>query len=122
MPQRTCVTLSRRVQSGMIGTGAFRFKSGTPNTRVELVRFPAYWGSAAPLDGVVMTWYEGTAPQVLAAFLPASEGPMRVLGRDIIVHTMSAAPHDRYLYVAAWDEAPLRVVELEPRARPEVAS
>jgi len=54
------------VQSGMIGTGAFRFKSGTPNTRVELVRFPAYWGGAAPLDGVVMTWYEGTAPQVLA--------------------------------------------------------
>jgi len=54
------------VQSGMIGTGAFRFKSGTPGRRAELVRFPAYWGGAAPLDGVVMTWYEGGAPQVLA--------------------------------------------------------
>jgi peptide/nickel transport system substrate-binding protein len=54
------------VQRRMIGTGAFRFKSGAPNRRVELVRFPAYWGGAAPLDRVVMTWYEGTAPQVLA--------------------------------------------------------
>lgn len=54
------------VAGGMIGTGAFRFKSGTPNRRVELVRFPAYWGGPAPLDRVVMTWYEGSAPQVLA--------------------------------------------------------
>lgn len=54
------------VASGMIGTGAFRYKSGTPNRRVELVRFPQYWGGPAPLDGVVVTAYEGTAPQVLA--------------------------------------------------------
>jgi peptide/nickel transport system substrate-binding protein len=54
------------VGSGMIGTGAFRFKSGTPGRRAELVRFPAYWGGSPPLDGVVFTWYEGTAPQVLA--------------------------------------------------------
>ena len=54
------------VQSGMIGTGAFRFKSGTPGRRAELVRFPGYWGGSPPLDGVVFTWYEGIAPQVLA--------------------------------------------------------
>ena len=54
------------VSSGMIGTGPFRFKSGTPNTRAELVRFPQYWGGSPPLDGVVFVWYEGTAPQVLA--------------------------------------------------------
>jgi peptide/nickel transport system substrate-binding protein len=54
------------VAGGMIGTGAFRFKSGTPDRRVELVRFPGYWGGPAPLDGVVFIWYEGTAPQVLA--------------------------------------------------------
>ena len=54
------------VSSGMIGTGPFRFKSGTPNTRAELVRFPRYWGGSPPLDGVVFVWYEGTAPQVLA--------------------------------------------------------
>ena len=54
------------ISSGMIGTGPFRFKSGTPNKRLEFVRFPGYWGGSPPLDGVVFTWYEGTAPQVLA--------------------------------------------------------
>jgi peptide/nickel transport system substrate-binding protein len=54
------------IASGMIGTGPFRFKSGTPNKRAELVRFPAYWGGSPPLDGVTFTWYEGTASQVLA--------------------------------------------------------
>ncbi len=54
------------VASGMIGTGAFRLKSYTPNRRAELVRFPAYWGGNPPLDGAVLTFYEGTAPQVLA--------------------------------------------------------
>ena len=54
------------VASGMIGTGAFRFKSYTPNRRAELVRFPAYWGGNPPLDGAVLTFYEGTAAQVLA--------------------------------------------------------
>ena len=54
------------VSSGMIGTGPFRLKGGTPNRRLEFVRFPGYWGGNPPLDGVVFTWYEGTAPQVLA--------------------------------------------------------
>ncbi|HLF68934.1 MAG TPA: ABC transporter substrate-binding protein [Gaiellaceae bacterium] len=54
------------VRSGMIGTGAFRLKSYTPNRRAELVRFPGYWGGNPPLDGAVLTFYEGTAPQVLA--------------------------------------------------------
>jgi len=54
------------VASGMIGTGAFRLKNYTPNRRAELVRFPAYWGGNPPLDGAVLTFYEGTAPQVLA--------------------------------------------------------
>ena len=54
------------VASGMIGTGAFRLKSYTPNRRAELVRFPAYWGGNPPLDGAILTYYEGTAPQVLA--------------------------------------------------------
>ena len=54
------------VSSGMIGTGAFRLEGGTPGRRVELVRFPQYWGGPSPLDGVVFTSYEGTAAQVLA--------------------------------------------------------
>ena len=54
------------VEGGMIGTGAFRLKSYTPNRRAELVRFPNYWGGNPPLDGAILTFYEGTAPQVLA--------------------------------------------------------
>jgi peptide/nickel transport system substrate-binding protein len=54
------------VASGMIGTGAFRLKSYSPNRRAELVRFPRYWGGNPPLDGAILTYYEGTAPQVLA--------------------------------------------------------
>jgi peptide/nickel transport system substrate-binding protein len=54
------------VQSGMIGTGAFRLRSYQANRRAELVRFPQYWGGNPPLDGAVLTFYEGTAPQVLA--------------------------------------------------------
>jgi peptide/nickel transport system substrate-binding protein len=54
------------VSSGMIGTGAFRLESYTANRRAELVRFPRYWGGNPPLDGAVITFYEGTAPQVLA--------------------------------------------------------
>ena len=50
----------------MIGTGPFRLKSVHRTRARELVRFPGYWGGRPPLDGVVFTWYEGTAPQVLA--------------------------------------------------------
>jgi peptide/nickel transport system substrate-binding protein len=54
------------VSSGMIGTGAFRLKSFTPNKRAELVRFPRYWGGRPPLDGAILTYYQGSAPAVLA--------------------------------------------------------
>jgi peptide/nickel transport system substrate-binding protein len=54
------------VASGMIGTGAFRLKSYTQNRRAELVRFPRYWGGRPPLDGALLTFYEGSAPMVLA--------------------------------------------------------
>ena len=54
------------VSSGMIGTGAFRLKSLTPNKRAELVRFAGYWGGRPPLDGAVLTFYQGSAPMVLA--------------------------------------------------------
>jgi peptide/nickel transport system substrate-binding protein len=54
------------VESGMIGTGAFRLRSYTPNRRAQLVRFPRYWGGSPPLDGLALTFYEGSAPMVLA--------------------------------------------------------
>jgi peptide/nickel transport system substrate-binding protein len=54
------------VKSGMIGTGAFRLKSYVDKKSAELVRFPRYWGGPAPLDGVKITFFQGSAPLVLA--------------------------------------------------------
>jgi len=54
------------VASGMIGTGPFRLKSYTPRRSAQLVAFPAYWGGRSPLDGVRLTFYEGSSPMVLA--------------------------------------------------------
>jgi len=54
------------VKSGMIGTGAFKLKSYTEKKSAELVRFPEYWGGAAPLDGLRLTFYESSTPAVLA--------------------------------------------------------
>lgn len=54
------------VQSGMIGTGAFKLVKYTDKKSAELVRNPSYWGGPAPMDGVKITFYQGSAPMVLA--------------------------------------------------------
>ena len=54
------------VSSGMIGTGALKLKSYQDKKRAELVRFPQYWGGRPPLDGAILTFYQGSAPMVLA--------------------------------------------------------
>jgi peptide/nickel transport system substrate-binding protein len=54
------------VQSGMIGTGAFKLVKYTDKKSAELVRHAAYWGGRPPLDGVKITFYQGSAPMVLA--------------------------------------------------------
>jgi peptide/nickel transport system substrate-binding protein len=54
------------VSSGMIGTGAYKLKSYQDKKRAELVRFPQYWGGRPALDGAVLTFYQGSAPMVLA--------------------------------------------------------
>jgi peptide/nickel transport system substrate-binding protein len=54
------------VKSGMIGTGAFKLKSYVDKKSAELVRHTAYWGGQPPLDGVKITFFQGTAPLVLA--------------------------------------------------------
>ena len=64
-PAAIAAKLDSWVSSGMIGTGAFRVKSQNKQ-RAELVRFNGYWGGAAPLDGVRITFYESAAPMVLA--------------------------------------------------------
>ena len=54
------------VASGMIGTGAFKVTKYVDKRSAELVRHNAYWGGRPPLDGVKITFYQGSAPLVLA--------------------------------------------------------
>ena len=54
------------VSSGMIGTGPFRLRNYVDKRSAELVRHTRYWGGRPPLDGVRITFYQGSAPLVLA--------------------------------------------------------
>ena len=54
------------VKSGMIGTGAFKLTNYVDKKSATLVRNPSYWGGPAPMDGVKITFYQGSAPMVLA--------------------------------------------------------
>jgi len=54
------------VASGMVGTGAFKVTKYVDKKSAELVRNAAYWGGLPPLDGVKITFYQGSAPMVLA--------------------------------------------------------
>ncbi len=54
------------VAGGMVGTGAFKLKKYVDKKSAELVRHAAYWGGRPPLDGVKVTYYQGSAPLVLA--------------------------------------------------------
>jgi peptide/nickel transport system substrate-binding protein len=54
------------VAKGMIGTGPFKVKRYVSKVSAELVRNDAYWGGRPPLDGVRVTFYQGSAPMVLA--------------------------------------------------------
>jgi peptide/nickel transport system substrate-binding protein len=54
------------VKSGMIGTGPFRLRKYVDKRSAELVRNANYWGGRVPLAGVRITFYQGSAPLVLA--------------------------------------------------------
>ena len=54
------------VKGGMIGTGAFKLVNYVDKKSAALVRHAGYWGGPAPMDGVKITFYQGTAPMVLA--------------------------------------------------------
>ena len=54
------------VKGGMIGTGPFKLVNYVDKKSAALVRHNAYWGGRPPLDGVKVTFYQGTAPLVLA--------------------------------------------------------
>ncbi len=54
------------VASGMIGTGPFRLTRYVNKRSAELVRNTRYWGGRPPLAGVRVTFFQGSAPLVLA--------------------------------------------------------
>ncbi len=54
------------VKAGMVGTGPFRVTNYVEKKSATLVRHNAYWGGRTPLDGVNVSFYQGTAPLVLA--------------------------------------------------------
>jgi len=54
------------VAGGMIGTGPFRLRRYVDKRSAELVRHTAYWGGRPPLAGVRITFFQGSAPLVLA--------------------------------------------------------
>ena len=54
------------VKSGMIGTGPFKVVNYVDKKSATLVRNPSYWGGPPPLDGLRITFYQGSAPLVLA--------------------------------------------------------
>jgi peptide/nickel transport system substrate-binding protein len=54
------------VKSGMIGTGPFKVVKYVDKRSADLVVNTAYWGGRPPLDRVKITFYQGSAPLVLA--------------------------------------------------------
>jgi peptide/nickel transport system substrate-binding protein len=50
----------------MVGTGPFKLESYTPKVGAAFVRNPDYWGGAAPLERVEITFYTDYQPQILA--------------------------------------------------------
>jgi peptide/nickel transport system substrate-binding protein len=54
------------VQNEMVGTGPYRFQSYSTGRNASFVRNDNYWGGSPALDGVRITFYESSAPQVLA--------------------------------------------------------
>ena len=54
------------VASGMIGTGPFKLVKYVDKRSADLVVNTAYWGGRPPLNAVKITFYQGSAPLVLA--------------------------------------------------------
>ena len=54
------------VRSKMPGTGPYKLQSYVEGRSAVFVRNEAYWGGSPPLDEVRLTFYESSAPQVLA--------------------------------------------------------
>jgi peptide/nickel transport system substrate-binding protein len=112
------------VARGMIGTGPFRLRNYVTGRSAELVRFPRYWGGPPPLAGVRITYYQGTAPMVLALRGNQIDLAMQFSAQEAQVfknnsrfkyYTQPTAAHRQF--AMRTDQGPLR----DPRVRRALA-
>ena len=112
------------VASGMIGTGPFRLRRYVDKRSAELVRHNAYWGGRPALDGVRITFYQGSAPLVLALRagqidlamqLSAQEGQPFKNNSKYTYYSQPVSAHRQFCMRS--DQGPLR----DPRVRRAVA-
>ena len=112
------------VARGMIGTGPFRLRRYVEKRSAELVRHNAYWGGRPPLDGVRVTYYQGTAPMVLALRAGQIDLAMQFSAQEAQVfrnnsrfryYTQPTSAHRQF--TMRTDQGPLR----DPRVRRAVA-
>jgi len=112
------------VARGMIGTGPFRLRRYVEKRSAELVRHNAYWGGRPPLDGVRVTYYQGTAPMVLALRAGQIDLAMQFSAQEAQVfknnprfryYTLPTSAHRQFCMRT--DEGPLR----DPRVRRAIA-
>jgi peptide/nickel transport system substrate-binding protein len=112
------------VRNGMVGTGAFKLKNYVDKKSAELVRNAAWWGGRPPLDGVKITFYQGSAPLVLALRANQIDLAFQLSGQEAQVFKNNA----KYKYYSQptaahrqicmrTDQGPLR----DPRVRRAVA-
>jgi peptide/nickel transport system substrate-binding protein len=112
------------VRSGMIGTGPFRLRRYVDKRSAELVRNTRYWGGRVPLDGVRVTFYQGSAPLVLAlrggqidlAFQLSPQEAQPFKNNSRYTHYSQPVSAHRQVCMRT-DEGPLR----DPRVRRAVA-
>ena len=112
------------VAKGMIGTGAFKVTKYVDKKSATLVRHNGYWGGRPPLDGVRITFYQGTAPMVLALRARQIDLAMQLSPQEALPfknnssYTYYALPTSAHRQVCMrTDVGPLR----DPRVRRAVA-
>ena len=112
------------VASGMIGTGPFKLKNYNPATGADLVRNASWWGGPPPLDGVKITFYQGSAPLVLALragqldlVMQLSPPAGRAVQEQLQVHLLLAAGVCSPPVLHAHGHRPVQGPAGAPRAR-----
>lgn len=112
------------VKSGFIGTGPFKVKRYVEKRSAELVRHTQYWGGRPPLDGVKVTWYQGSAPLVLALRANQIDLAMQLSPQEALPFKRNSKFKHYQLPTAAHrqfcmrtDQGPLR----DPRVRRAIA-